>query len=445
MIDAKEVKDLVEEEWNILPNVKLLVIQNLLNISFEDDLTNWVNSGASISTAQFHTGLKSVTGYPSFYVEQSFTPVAVNDVGEICIYVRGDALGAHYVTIKITYTDNTYTEYEWISIIGNTWEKAEFPLANLSAGKNIKTVRFTTSDTSNPMYLDDASFLTNIPVDMLLQLDEYNPNFPAYQIVFINRPERTMFVAPNVIKHEQDIVVEIHVKHIRMDPDNVDAKRTIFKSIKEELSRIFNTYRFDEVGNVLNVSAWSDNKLPHGFGAESDPLEFVTRLTLQIFYYEATDGTKIGLRVSKVTILDSDLLGLIDAQFIDTNPWVHMQIPKGPLHEQHLLGPHMDGEVSTHDYASLHQLLYTIPIVEGSIKYPILVSGTKLVFSTDIPSNPQFTIVLIDDEGTTYTYDFYNVRIKQVELQRTNTSGTSEAHWRITWMADYVYYTAGGA
>ena len=45
----------------------------------------------------------------------------------------------------------------------------------------------------------NVSLLTSAQADLYLQLDEYTPVQPDYQIVFINTPERVMFVAPNVI------------------------------------------------------------------------------------------------------------------------------------------------------------------------------------------------------------------------------------------------------
>ena len=448
LLDAKDIKDLVEDKWELSnPSPLESLIEHITNGDFEDSTNGWTvtGSGSSVSTTYAHSPTHSIkqTGFPTVGILTQVlgTPALVSNITVFGFWMKQADGGVYnYARVKITYTDDV------VQTLTDKTGGADFSyvdlLSSLSIGKTVKSISIELHiGNMTDVYIDDVTLVTSTASNMLLQLDEYNPLHPDYQIVFINRPERTVFISPNVIKHEQDINVEIHVKLVRYEPTNVDEKRTIFKAMKGELSRIFNTFRFDNVGSTINVSAWADAKLPHGFGVDAEPLEFTTRLTMQIFYYESTDGTLTGVRVSRVEILGSDLLGLIDASWIDTSPWVHLQVPKGPLLEQHLLGPHIDGEISTHDYASLYELLYQTPIVEGSIKYPVLINQTKLKFSSSAnPSDPQFIIELVDDEGTTYTYNFFDVRIKQVELVKTNTTGQNEAVWRITWMADFVYY-----
>ena len=274
--------------------------------------------------------------------------------------------------------------------------------------------------------------------DLKLVLDEYDPRVPNYQIVFINRPARTFFVSPNVVKHEQDVVLEVHVKLKHYEPtDLLTQREEEFKIIKGELSRIFNTYRYDNVGNILNMSSWVDAKLPHGLGDDREPIEFISRLTVEISYYESIDDSLVGIRVASVNIMGTDLLGLIDCKWEDTNPWVEIQVPKGMIIEQHLLGPQINIEVSTHDYESLHTALYTIPIT--GIIYPINVDNTKAEFSTDIPDTPQFIVTMKDNEGTSRVFNFFNVKVKTIELSKSTSSGKEELIWVVKLMADYVY------
>lgn len=128
----------------------------------------------------------------------------------------------------------------------------------------------------------------------------------------------------------------------------------------------------------------------------------------------------------------------MDIKWGDMDPWVMLQVPKGPLLEQHLLGPHIDGTITTHDFRSLYEVLYTIPIVPDGNQYPINGDMTKIKFST-VPESPQFVVTMKDVLGNSYTHDFFNVRIRKVELQQADTSGLVPVTWVIHWMADYIY------
>jgi hypothetical protein len=155
-----------------------------------------------------------------------------------------------------------------------------------------------------------------------------------------------------------------------------------------------------------------------------------------------SDATGIQTRVKEVEILGYPLHGVIDAEWIDTDPWVRLQVPAGPLLEQHLLGPHIEGTIDTHNYISLCTLLYGTPVEWDANKFPIVeATNKKWIFSKD---GNQFIITLEDAEGNEIDYSFTNVRIMRIELVKTPTSGLKEAVWRIHWMADTVkssYYT----
>ena len=311
MIDAKEVLELVRSKWDIEPRIIGYSLDNIVNGSFEDGTNGWTLLNSTVVDTEHYLSTHSLEMGYTAYALQTFTGIKREDVTTFLLYVKKIGIGMGLYSIEMEFSDesetvcslNATSSWVGIDILALTQED-DSPL--FPVGKTLTSLRIRNLDDVDNIYVDAVTCITT-GGDVFLSLDEYNPNNPLYQIVFINRPERTLFVSPNVIKHEQDIIVETHVKQIRHDPDNVDAKRTIFKNIKGELSRIFNTYRFDEVGSTLNVSAWVDAKLPHGFGMEADPLEFSTRLTMQIFYYESLDGTSVGVRVSKVTILDNDL------------------------------------------------------------------------------------------------------------------------------------------
>ena len=275
-----------------------------------------------------------------------------------------------------------------------------------------------------------------------LQLDEFNPMHPDYQIVFINRPERLIPVAPNVVKHEMDVLVQIFTKLIRYKPENIDSiYRPAILAMKNELTRIFNANRYNVVGTeaTLNHSSFVDSKFPHGYGTDPEPIVYVSSCVVQIHFYEGLEDVDTDVRVSEVRIMDGDLLGVTDVQYVDTDPWQPQQVPKGPLLEQHLLGPHVTGTIRCHDFNSIHIQLFTIPITEDGNTYPVNSNNTKTVFSTDIPSNPQFIVYFKDSSGNETRFNFYNVRIQKIELSRGSTSGYVPLEWVIHWMADYYY------
>ena len=289
-----------------------------------------------------------------------------------------------------------------------------------------------------------------VPV-CLLSLDEFNPMHPDFQIVFINQPERIIYVSDEVVKHEQDIIIQVFTKLIHYNPDDIVGAnssaqnyRTQLTSMKEELTRIFSVNRFDSLVSgtftCINHSNWRDAKFPHGFGNDPEPISFDSTMRVQIHWYENLSGsTDIGTRVSYIQILGTDLLGLTECEWEDTDPWVMLQVPKGPLLEQHLLGPHIEGKFTCHDYHSLYTVLNTIPINGvGTYLFPVNVDNSKTLFSTN-PSSPQFIVALEDSAQNVDVYQFYNVRIKKIQMQRATTSGITMVTWLVSFMSDYIY------
>ena len=279
--------------------------------------------------------------------------------------------------------------------------------------------------------------------DLYLQLDEYTPVQPDYQIVFINTPERVMFVAPNVIKHEMDVTVQVYQKLPHYQNDDIETTyRPRQLAMKNELTRIMNTYRFNTIaqGVTINHSSWRDSKFPHGLGSEAEPISFLSTMSVQIHWYEVVSGdaTEIGIRVAEVSIMGGDLLGVMGVDWKDTDPWVMLQVPKGPVLEQHLLGPHVEGSITCHDYHSIYTQLQTIPIVVAGTQYPVNTDNSKTVFSTN-PTSSQFTIYLEDAYGNVNQFQFVNVRIRTIELTGATTTGMSPISWTIMFMADYIY------
>jgi hypothetical protein len=126
--------------------------------------------------------------------------------------------------------------------------------------------------------------------NLILRVDEYDPRNPKYQVVVMNRPIRETFLCPNgdrnIVRMEQDIQIEVHVKYTRYDEDTVTSMRADFVAIKTELNRIINKYRYDTVGRILHISSWADGKITHGYGIDKEPLGIVSRMVIHILWYE---------------------------------------------------------------------------------------------------------------------------------------------------------------
>jgi hypothetical protein len=231
------------------------------------------------------------------------------------------------------------------------------------------------------------------------------------------------------------------MKLVNYQPDDIEAVwRPLILAVKNELTRIMNTYRFNGLGNgtTINHSDWKDSKFSHGFGQDADPINLSSTMTLEIVWYEALSADEIGMRVTALDIFNVPLLGLLDLTFVDTDPWVKLQVPKGPLLEQHLLGPHMEGRFTCHDWHSLWSLLYNTAIPENLSYKAINTDNSKTVFGTN-PANPEFVIYIQDQNGNTNGFQFINVRIQSVELSRATVLGTEPLNWTVKWMADYIY------
>jgi hypothetical protein len=309
---------------------------------------------------------------------------------------------------------------------------------------SLNTVTYISTNPNGTFTYSENLSTTSNPAGLRLQLDEYDPMHPEYQIVFLNRSERITPVAPNVIKHEQVVGVEFYMKLINYLPDDIEAVwRPLILAVKNELTRIMNTYRFNGLGNgtTVNHSDWKDSKFPHGFAIDKDPINFASTMTIEIVWYESLNGDEIGMRVTALDIFGRPLLGLLDVSWSDMDPWVKLQVPKGPLLEQHLLGPHIDGSFTCHDWHSLYALLYITPITENPSYMAINADGSKTVFNTSASSNypNDFVVRIQDQNGNVNSFAFVDLRIQTVGPSRASVLGMTPISWEVKFMADYLY------
>jgi hypothetical protein len=477
MIEAKDVLELVEDKWAIIPTV--ISKPQIVNESFATSLGDWVTTFRAITYADPYYGSEPVddpdngpiTANPEgsgldgailvhdsvlgvdclkcdggtwdnivyYYGAAKFTlpsSVAVEAITSIDIQLKAASLG-----VKLYYSDNTSTIQFLQSEMDYTdpcnpvraWSTVQFDLTGITS-KRIIAVAFWSSD---PAEVRVESLVINITGELFLALDEYNPTHPKYQIVFVNKPQRNIYITTGVSKKEQVVTMELHVKTPYYKPTALDTFRETFLAIKDEVDRIMEEFRFDTLGSIINMSGWVDAKLPHGYSNTKEPLELVSKFTIEISYYVSIDGANIGNRVKSVNVLDQPLLGLINASWDDKDIWVELQVAKGPLLNQQLLGSQVYITIQTHDYPSLYTCFYATAITTGH--YPINSDGSRTKFSA---SGDKFDIVLGDMDGVNQTFNFYDVRVVSINLEKASVSGLQETVWTIKLKARVVAYSA---
>lgn len=446
---------LVKAQWGITPSPNTGTQEQVVNGGFEST-GGWTGGDSQTWTLLAHTGIHSAAVYSINLVQTFATPIPVSNIASLSFYaVNYNSATPHTEYIRVTYSDATYSDIAFsLTSIVNAWQS--FSIAgSLSAGKSVSSITFLADD--NLFYLvDDVSLLLTTAAAVLLQQDEYQPNNPLYQLVFITKPEKSVLLAPNVYKIDQEINIELHVRPVRYDLTTIQAQRVIFESIKQEVQRIFNTYRYNSLFvqtnndtstttyvSTIDMKSWMNNRLPRGYGRQKENLEFVANMTIVVTTYEADgDTVPVGTRVVSVSILSQSLKGLVDCDWIDTEPWVKIEIPAGPIIEQNLIGTHVEGMITCRDYRSINTALMATAISTNPLHYPINSDGSKTSFSL---SGTEFAVTLQDSTPQVSTaatallvYNFTNVKIKTLRLNKTGASGLKEAIWEISFMADKV-------
>lgn len=344
-----------------------------------------------------------------------------------------------------------------------------YALDTLNAVKSLLVVQLPSKLTA--VGISSTLFGTQ-PDQLLIQLDEYQPNQSRYQIVLKLGNLKSIFLAPTVYRLEQDVMVEVHVRPVRYDPTTIDAQRLIWENLKKAIQQIFNYYRYDSlffdtdtysnppcfIGDFVDTTTyasqiemrnWANSPVPHGYGKGKEPLEFVARMGITVQYYQA-DGATVattGNRVVSISVINQNLYGLVDADWEDLDSWVQIKIPAGPVIEQNLIGMHVDGTITCRDWRSISNCFMKTAISTNTGHYPINSDGSKTSFS--ITGN-EFSITIRDSSGQkvrtgspTYygtkllVFWFTNVKIKRIRQVKSSTQGgVSEPQWQIEFMSD---------
>jgi hypothetical protein len=479
----------------------------IVNGGFEDGsgYTGWTGSYIpdGLPDVTPHAGALCANVYEGNVTQSAdFTAIPISEINTFGFYVIGNGGDSSY---RVKYSDG-YGSYFPIANAGS-WTYINV-IPNLVAGKSVVNIDIH-GGSGSPMYVDDVTLLytpvITYALDVLsalkvliasnysstdvvnssgslmtpdladtvdgfnIQLDEFNTLYPRYQLVLINGGLKSTIVAPYVYKMEQSVMLDLHVRPVRNDPDStIPNQRAIFEAMKVEIQNILTANQFNALFNdtqdpllddtiggsptttyysVIEQKSWSPSKIPHGFGKQKDPLEMTARLSVVVTYYLANGAAvNISSRLVSVSILNNSLTGLVDGDWEDMDQWVQIKIPKGPVIEQGLIGPHVDGIIRTADFRSLQTCLMGTEIPENLGHYPINIDNSKTLFSTTIPSSPEFIMTLQDTYASGASpsanfliFNFYNVRIKQIKMVKADIKGTNPIIWEIHFMSDYYY------
>ena len=138
-------------------------------------------------------------------------------------------------------------------------------------------------------------------------------------------------------------------------------------------------------------------------------------------------------RLANITILGNIVRGITLADWIDNNPWVQIEIPSGPIIYQHLIGTRVDITIDFYDPKSLFECLFNTTI--DGVHYPVASNNfTKYTFSTN---GTQFSMCFRTNLGETITFNFFNVKVKQISMPRILTDGKTISPWKVTFFSDY--------
>lgn len=143
-------------------------------------------------------------------------------------------------------------------------------------------------------------------------------------------------------------------------------------------------------------------------------------------------------RVDDIVITDKDdvehhLKGVKDAVWKDSDPWVQIPIPFGNMLHHHLLPNNVQGVIRCMDIITLYAIFYETLI--DTTHYAVTEAGEKTKFSV---AGDQFQIYLKTIFGTSYRFDFYDVRVNTIELENPESAGGGENCWVVRFTARKV-------
>jgi hypothetical protein len=264
------------------------------------------------------------------------------------------------------YTDDTYTSVS----IENASEWTYLDLTGeMESNKTIKNIRIN-GGTSGPIYVDDVT-LTYTSVTFSTVTQGYT-NRGATNITLIGRTGGTVGIHLSKAGFYFRKIGDSEWDSIITDIDD-DAPST-WNIVVENLS----AYK----GYEYKATAYCDDELyPELIGWYNG-----TALEFQDSEEEATDSVLVRPYSIVIGPYDNatgsyEWFGVKSIKWNDVTPWVHIDIPQGPMLHQHLRSPHVDVTIEVMDIGKMHTALFNtmidsnghvaVDINNNNKKYPI--------------------------------------------------------------------------
>jgi len=123
--------------------------------------------------------------------------------------------------------------------------------------------------------------------------------------------------------------------------------------------------------------------------------------------------------------------GIKSINWSDVTPWVHTDIPSGPMIHHHLRSPHIVGELRTPDLAALYAAIFTTPIDASG--HTAVHPNTNIKYTISF-----FAVDIITEEGGIIQVIFDGLKIETVGVE--NIELGEPAVWVVKFTADLLYY-----
>ena len=125
-------------------------------------------------------------------------------------------------------------------------------------------------------------------------------------------------------------------------------------------------------------------------------------------------------------------LGIRSIKWEDVSPWVHIDIPAGPMLHQHIKSPHVEGTIEIIDLGTMFTALYNTTVNNDGGE-----NHTAIEVSTGRKYPIRYChIYLIDQNNQVVEYAVKDFRVNRIGIERVELG--IEARYIIYFTADLV-------
>ena len=106
--------------------------------------------------------------------------------------------------------------------------------------------------------------------------------------------------------------------------------------------------------------------------------------------------------------------GIRSIRWEDVSPWVHIDIPAGPMLHQHIKSPHVEGTIEVTDLSAMYTALYTTTINnDGGSNHSAIEVGTARKYPVRYCH-----LYLIDQNNNVIEYSLKDFRVNRIGVDR---------------------------